>query len=855
MSTDPRWLADIVAATTSFVGTADASGRPLWVNEAGRALCGLSSEEPLPASLADFHPARLWPRLDEGVVVAVRDGVWRDETAVLGPAGEEIPVAQVLVAHYDAVGRLEALSAVMQDLRESRRMIGQLRDRARLLAAVGQAVVATDPDGHIEYWNEAAERLYGWTAHEAMGRRMCDLAVSETEQDVAAEIGAALGRGEAWSGVFRARNKDGVTFPAWLAATPAFGDRGELAKIISVATDLSELHAARDQAQRRADQQAALARLGQEILDTGDLDALLQQVCQATAKVLGADLCEVFELAPDRDRLWLRAAAGWDDGSVGCASVPTGNASEFDYTIEIEGPVVVPEADHETRFTVPELLTERGVASGMSVAISSQHGVYGVLGVHSTCPRRFTEEEDAAFLHSVAHLVASAVKHHGTADELEQLALYDALTGLANRALATSRLDEALADTGESGGHVGVVMLDVDGFKLVNDGLGHRHGDQLLQQIAQRLGETARPEELVSRLGSDEFAVICLRLPDDEVAAAAECRQLAHTLCDAVSGHYELSPGMVYVTAGAGVAVSLDHDEGVELLRDAQAAVSTAKERKRGSVCVYDQHMRARAARQIEVASDLRDALARDNFFMTYQAEIDLGTGALFGVEALLRWNHSSRGVLAPAAFLSVAEDSGLIVPLGAQALHRACDDVAEILSTLGDGSSQLAVNVAAAQLSEEDFVQDVDHALAASGLAGHNLMVEITETALINNPATVARTLADLRERGVRVALDDFGTGYSSLTHLAHFPIDVVKIDRSFVAGVAVPGRHRQIVEAVVRLAHTMRLTCVAEGVETSAQFCNLHALGCDVGQGYLWGPPQPVDELAAWLGGKPGP
>lgn len=852
MTADPRWLADIMAATTSFVGTADANGRPLWVNEAGRALCGLGPAEPLPASLADFHPAWLWPRLTEGVVVAVRDGVWRDETAVLGPGGDEIPVAQVLVAHYDEAGRLEALSAVMQDLRESRRMTGQLRDRARLLAAVGQAIVATDPDGRIDYWNEAAERLYGWTADEAVGRRMRELMVSETERDVADEIAAALERGEAWSGVFRARGKDGVTFPTWLAATPVFGDRGELAKTISVATDLSELHAARDQAQRRADQQAALARLGKEILDAGDFDALLQQVCQATAKILGADLCEVFELAPDRDRLWLRAATGWDDHLVGRASVPTGGASEFDYALGIEAPVVVPEVAHETRFTVPELLTEQGVASGMSVAISSQQGMYGVLGVHSTCPCRFTDE-DAAFLHSVAHLVASAVKHHGTAHELEQLALYDTLTGLANRALATSRLDRAIAETREAGGRVGVVMLDVDGFKLVNDGLGHRHGDQLLQQIAQRLGATVQPEELVSRLGSDEFAVICPRLHDDEFAATAECRQLADTLCDAVSGHYELSPGMVYVTACAGVAVSVGHVEGVELLRDAQAAVSTAKEGKRGSVCVYDQHMRAQAARQIEVASDLRDALARDNFFMAYQAEIDLRTGALFGVEALLRWDDPSRGMLAPSAFLSVAEDSGLIVPLGTQALHRACDDVAGILPTLGDGSSQLAVNVAAAQLSEEDFVESVDHALAASGLGGHNLMVEITETALINDPATVAQTLAALRERGIQVALDDFGTGYSSLTHLAHFPIDVVKIDRSFVAGVATAGRHRQIVEAVVRLAHTMRLTCVAEGVETSAQFTDLQALGCDVGQGYLWGRPQLVHELAAWLDENP--
>lgn len=851
MVNDPQWLEEIVAATTSFVGTADVNGRPLWVNHAGRALCGLSPADPLPQSMADFHPAWVWPLLSEGVAVAAREGLWRGETAVLDADGTEVPVAHTLLAHHDRAGQLKAVSTIMRDLRGARRLNAELRGHARLLAAVGEAVIATDPEGHVEYWNRAAESLYGWTAREAVGCDMTELTVSDTEKSSAETIMAALRRGEAWSGVFRARDKEGATFPTWVTDTPVLDERGRLVKIIGVSTDLSELHTAREQAQRRADQQAALARLGQETLDAENLDDLLQRVCQATAKIFGADRCEVFELAPGGQQLWLRAAQGWPDSDVGRATVDAETGSQLGYALQCDTPVVVSDVATETRFAVPDVLVQPDGASSMSAAISPHDGPYGVLSVHSVWPRRFTEA-DTAFLHSVAHLVASAVSHHRTARELEQLALYDSLTGLANRAQATSRLTDALADTAEAG-RVGVVVLDLDGFKLVNDGLGHHHGDHLLQQVARGVSEAVQHGHMASRLGSDEFAVLCPSLADDESMAIAECRRIAGALRDAISGHYELAPGMVYVTASVGVAVSADHEDAVELLRDAQAAVSAAKRDKHGGLCVYDQPMRARAARQIEVASDVREGLARDEFFMCYQAEPDLRTGKLWGIEALLRWRHPTRGALGPDAFLSVAEDTGLIVPLGTQALHRALEDLAPWLAHLDRSSAQLAVNVAAGQLNEGDFVAVIDNALASYGLAGHNLMLEITETALINNPATVAETLAALRDRGIQIAVDDFGTGYSSLTHLAHFPIDVVKIDRSFVAGLPTPDRHRQIVEAVVRLAHTMELTCVAEGVETQAQLDDLRTLGCDVGQGYLWGRPQPVEVLASWFDEEP--
>ncbi|WP_409333276.1 putative bifunctional diguanylate cyclase/phosphodiesterase [Trujillonella humicola] len=436
-------------------------------------------------------------------------------------------------------------------------------------------------------------------------------------------------------------------------------------------------------------------------------------------------------------------------------------------------------------------------------------------------------------------------------EALAHQAFHDALTGLANRALFTDRVEQALLRGARGRGRPALVFIDLDGFKGVNDTLGHLAGDALLREVAARLRSAVRADDTVARLGGDEFAV----LVEQSGTGCEEAVTTAERVLAVLATPVVLDGQSVTVSGSIGVAVGDAGATGDSLLGDADIAMYAAKLAGRGRCLVFDPEMRAAAVAARELEQELHGALAAGEFRMVYQPVVDLAGGAVTGFEALLRWDSPALGPVSPSRFVPVAEASGLIEEIGAWALREACTAAARWRTEHGRDLT-MAVNVSAVQLTSPHLVGRVTEALAASGLAPSALVLEVTETALVNDPERVGECLAALRGLGVRLALDDFGTGYSSLAHLREFTVDVLKIDRSFVASIEEDGVLPPIVRAMIDLGRTMGLEIVAEGVETEAQHRLLVAGRCDLAQGFLFARPMdPADASLLLLSAESAP
>jgi diguanylate cyclase (GGDEF)-like protein/PAS domain S-box-containing protein len=435
-------------------------------------------------------------------------------------------------------------------------------------------------------------------------------------------------------------------------------------------------------------------------------------------------------------------------------------------------------------------------------------------------------------------------ERRGLEEQLTSQALHDPLTGLANRRRA---LREGMADARvEQPPEVAVLFLDLDDFKVVNDSLGHSAGDQLLVVLAARLQSAVRAGDTVARLGGDEFAVL---LQDDVTPATAEAT--AERLVEALQQPVVIGSTELRTRASIGIAPAQAGDSGEDVLRNADLAMYMAKGAGKGRCAVYRPEMHTATLGRLELLADLRTAIDSDQLRLHYQPTVQLSSGAVTGVEALVRWQHPERGLISPGDFIPLAEESGLVVPLGRWVLRQACRVAAAWPQHPQRAPVTVAVNISTRHLSDRSIVQDVQDALAASGLAPGRLVVEITETGLVDDDDVVLEVLHALKRVGVRLAVDDFGTGYSSLSYLRRFPIDVLKVDKSFVDGLGLTGTGEAsgLVQAILGMARTLQLSTVAEGIEQADQLAELADLGCDSGQGYLLSRPVPADQLGALL------
>jgi diguanylate cyclase (GGDEF)-like protein len=436
---------------------------------------------------------------------------------------------------------------------------------------------------------------------------------------------------------------------------------------------------------------------------------------------------------------------------------------------------------------------------------------------------------------------------HRASAEIESLAFYDTLTSLPNRRLLIDRLKHATTAASRTG-HMGALLfLDLDDFKTVNDTMGHEVGDQLLQQVAQRLKNCVRDVDTVARLGGDEFVVMLADLAAEREHAAQLARQVGEKMLFSLNQPYALGGQSYLSTCSLGATLfGVNLQNAAELLKQADIAMYQVKAQRGNALCFFDPQMQAAISGRAQLEADLRLALERDEFELHYQAQFALG-GRMVGAEALLRWRHPQRGLVSPGEFIAVAEESELIVPIGQWVLRTACRQLAAWQRDACLGALQLSVNVSARQFRQTDFVQQVSVAMLESRVRAHLLKLELTESLMLDNVDECIAKMTLLKTHGVQFSVDDFGTGYSSLAYLTRLPLDQLKIDQSFVRNLGVRHSDGLIVQTIIGMARSLGLEVIAEGVETAVQQEMLAQYGCEMYQGYWLARPEPVAVLEA--------
>ena len=593
---------------------------------------------------------------------------------------------------------------------------------------------------------------------------------------------------------------------------------------------------------RRSVKQATVAQLGKRALEGAETTELSKITAEAVVEALGADHAVIFSRSSNDGQLLVRNGAGWGEALLDGATVSLEDPL-LQSALRSPDPVVM--ADYGERLGEARCGFTRDpvpVSSAVAVQVPGPDGAVGALAAYSTEPRAFVPTE-TAFLQAVAHVLSEAIERRRVEEETRHRALHDHLTGRPNRLLFTERLHEAMARTEDRDSPLAIFFLDIDDFKLVNDGFGHSAGDEVLKAMGPRLRRGLVMTDTVARFGGDEFAVLCEDVRDEQhaIEIAAQIRAALDEPF-AVGGGYRAS-------ASIGIALSPGAETAEELIAQADAAMYLAKERTRGGHELFDEAMRTGVRLRLQFENALRSAVDDDQLHLAAQPIVSLPAGAPVGAEVLLRWDHPELGSVSPADFIPVAEQTGTILPIGAWVIARAFELSARWRSAPGFRRYlPLHLNVSARQLAQRDFADLVRRELARTGARVRDLSFEITEHALLGGDTGTVRTLEELQSLGFAIVLDDFGTGYSSLSHLKQFPIDMVKIDRSFVANLTDERRDEAIISAVVGMADAFALDVVAEGIETAEQATRLTELGCPYGQGFLFARPVRTDELEPW-------
>jgi diguanylate cyclase (GGDEF)-like protein len=491
-----------------------------------------------------------------------------------------------------------------------------------------------------------------------------------------------------------------------------------------------------------------------------------------------------------------------------------------------------------------------GLRSGLDAGV----GRFGVLGVYADGARGF-EEDDAVFVRGIANILATAVERQEARDRLTWLAQNDSLTKLPNRRQLGACLEDAIAQAGRHGHRAAVMFIDLDRFKNVNDMLGHGVGDQLLVQAAARLESCARNDNVVARLGGDEFAVVLPYVGGKE-GHAADAALIAARIVEALAQPFHLQGQQLFVSASIGIACyPQDGADAEQLLKSADTAMYDAKNNGRNTYQFYSAALHENAARRLQLESQLRQALERGEFLLHYQPKLDLAGGGISGFEALLRWNHPQRGLVPPLEFIAILEETGLILPVGEWVIAEVCRQLRG-WEAAGLPAPPVAINLSARQLQHADLASAVERIVREAGVDPALLEFELTESMLMVDPEAAVAILSRIKALGMRLSVDDFGTGYSSLAYLKRFPLDALKIDRTFVRDLPDDPDDAAITKAVIRLAHSLNLKVVAEGVETIEQLRELEKYGCDEIQGYYVSRPRPAADCAALLrAGQPAP
>src|SRR3954452_18549085 len=804
---EERFRAASVAYASDVVWFLDVKGRILWTSPSVKWVLGYEPEE-LTGRLGSevCHPDDYERVVAEFVAFLAdpsresmrsesrsrhKNGTWVWVDSIISNHLEDPELGCIVTSFRDIDVRVEAEHA----LRDSETRYRSVADASPI------GIYEMDATPVLRFVNERWQEITGFGEEEALDHNWQQM-IHPDDRDLMAEQWAVTGaRGKAFRGMVRVVRPDGDVRWVMSATEPLFDEEGALTGHVGTLDDITE-------------------RLANE-RDT----ERLSDIIEATSDLV---------VISDRNRhILYMNSAGRRFFGLG----PTDSVEEFDFTPFTPQWAI----ERYVNETIPAMAT-RGIWSG---EFAYYHEGYEV-----PVSAVFLAHHDAdGHLEFVSSVTRDITERKAFEERLEYQATHDPLTGLPNRTLFLDRLELALARARRSNRPVAVLFCDVDHFKVVNDSLGHSAGDRLLVSLAQRLRSALRPGDTVARFGGDEFVILC-----DDLVTEHDAVAIAERANNAVHEPLIVEATEVFPSLSIGIAFASPLKEPETMIRDADAAMYLAKERGRARYEVNDERMRSTLFERLDIEIALRRALTRHELRVVYQPTISLSTGEIVGVEALLRWEHPERGMLVPADFIDVAEETGLIVPIGTWVVEQACRPAQRWL-TSGPNEEPLfvSVNLSSRQLDTALLIDNVADVLERTGLPPGTLGLEITESVIMRDPETSTSSLQALKELGVRLAVDDFSTGYSSLAYLRRFPVELLKVDRAFVDGLAAESgdaEDRAIVAAVVTLAHTLGMKAIAEGVETADQLAELRAMDCDMAQGYFVAKPlaaPDIDDLLA--------
>ncbi len=762
-------------------------------------------------------------------------------------------------------GRSPGFAAVFVDasarVTAEQAVVSAARRQAALVAQIGDVVLVISAEGKLQYANPATERMLGYQWRTGDGIDILSLVHPEDRDRCRNEIEDAKRRpGTQEASEFRLRHADG-SYRSVRSVTDNRLDDDAVAGLVLTLRDVTDDYVVPPAAvSQRTERPGALADLGRWALAGLDYPDLVADAVKVLVAQSSADFVHVFDALPDADFITLSATNGESDASGELLSAdPTSSPASF--ALVTQQTVVSDDLSTEQRFEVPELWTSAGAVSLVEVPIPGADMPVGVIGVSSGQRQAFASD-DVNFVEAVANVLAAARARSRAEDAIRQQALRDPLTGLPNRLVLADHVNVANAGspslTAMSGAERTVFVLDIDRFKEINDTLGHAVGDVVLLEVSRRLERLGEPIELVARLGGDEFALVARAgVPEDEsLSARNDEDRLAANILSTLGESIEVGGVNLRLRCSVGIASADIDREGTPLgipalLRRAEAAMYQAKSEHQG-VRRYSDELERSSLSRLALASELAEAIDQGHLRLDYQPKVRCADGGITGVEALVRWQHPTRGLLLPDVFVPLAEQTGIIRELTSWVLLRA---LAECAAWHRAGYAiPVAVNLSAGTVHDPALLDAVISATSRAGLPPAAIELEITESAVMRDPAGALRSLEALTSRGVRFSLDDFGTGYSSLGYLQRLPVSSVKVDKSFVTPLgkgndAVAGA---IVRAIVELGHSLNLDVIAEGVDSAIGQSAVTALGCDAMQGFFIARPMEPLALQSWISGR---
>jgi diguanylate cyclase (GGDEF)-like protein/PAS domain S-box-containing protein len=734
--------------------------------------------------------------------------------------------------------QIYAQRVTAEQLRQASQKLGALIEASPL------AIIVRDVEGRVESWNAAAERIFGWPQEEVRGKHAPyhypPGADSEGEG-----FRRTILAGESVAGIEGMRaTKDGRVIDVSVSGARIHDLGGRPTGYLTIIADITER-------KKAAQLQSVISSVTVLLAEAQSAEEAIPRVLQTMCESLGFVYAARWIL--DRQNLLLRCAETWNAATPELAAFREQSKARLGRPAKGRGlsrrvwdtgaPIWIADLATDETFTRRDAAVEAGLKSAFAFPLRVGGDLYGVIEFFGQ-QRREPDETVLRVAGTVSSHIGQFIARKQAERNLQFVASHDALTGLFNRSMFSERLQQALAQAHRHGRRLAVLFIDLDGFKLINDMVGHDAGDVLLADLANRLRVCMREGDTLGRMGGDEFVVLIEGYDED-----TQLLEVARKVLDTVAEPFLLRDGEHHVTASIGIAAyPQDGENAPDLLKNADIAMYRAKEQGKDNYQFHSAEMNTHLVERVSMENALRRALERDELALFYQPIVSMHDKRVLGVEGLVRWMHPSQGVINAPEFVPIAEDAGLFTAMGEWVLRAACKQL-HAWQLGGSGPMRVAVNVSMRQFAQDDFIQRLRESAHAASVEPSYLDIEVTESILMRNVDRAGKLLAQLKELGIRIVMDDFGTGHSSLGCLKRFPVDAVKIDRSLVCQLPVAPEAVELTRAVIAMAHSLNRTVIAEGVETAEQWEFLLEHGCDAMQGNYFCPPTPAESLDAML------